>query len=522
MTIISLKFLLFLAVTLAIYYIVPGKAQWLVLFAASVAFYIYAGPYYILFAAALITVSYFAARAISGMHEKQRAQSQHLEKAEKKQCAAFWTCKKRKVLAAALTAVVGSLVFLKTYRIIISGLNAFIGLFGTWRFKPASIIFPLGFSFYSFQIVAYLVDVYRGKCEAQKNFVKYALFVLFFPQITEGPIARYDRLAPQLYEPHKADYKNLKSGAQLMLWGFFKKLVIADRLGLFVNSVFADLNKYSGLVLVVTLSFYSIQMYADFSGCIDIVTGAAEMFDITLDKNFNHPYFSKTVPEYWRRWHMSLSGWFRDYVFYPVSASKLSLKLNKFARRRFGGTVSRAVAASFPVIIVWLLTGFWHGAQLNYIVWGLYYGVIIIAGIIFAPYGRKLTAAMHINTDSFLWRLFQMLRTFAICTFARIFFRAKDFSESVLIISKMFGGWPSSVNFFSLGLDRFDFTVAVLSVLLLLAVSILQEKSCVRERIARQNVFVRWAVYYAALFAVIIYGVYGSSNTGTAFIYEKF
>ena len=520
MSIISLAFLVFLGITLIVYYVVPGRIQWWILLAASVVFYLYVGVQYIIYITASVIISFFAAQFISLLNEKQRMESAEMDKTEQYKARMKQKC--RRMLVPAVIAVISFLAFLKYYNFVIENLNAVLSVLQVQKIKSLNLVLPLGISFYTFQIIAYLVDVYRGKCKAQRNFAKYALFVFFFPQITEGPIARYDQLAPQLYAQRKVSYDNLRYGAQLMIWGFFKKIVIADRLALFVNTVYGNDAKYSGPVFILATVFFSIQMYADFSGCMDIVTGAAEMFGIKLMKNFNHPYFSKTIPEFWRRWHISLSSWFKDYVFYPVSSSKLSLKINKNARNVFGNTAGRIISSCFPILVVWMLTGLWHGAQWNYVVWGLSHGIFIILGIIFAPFIQKINVLLHIKTLSFGWRVFQMIRTFLICTAVRVFFRANGLFDAFDIFAKMFGRSKVPGGFFSQGMDPADFVVAIIAMLILLTVSILQERMSIRETLGKKNIVFRWTFYFAAVFAVVIFGVYGSSNTGSNFIYEKF
>ena len=522
MSIISLKFLAFLTITLFAYYIVPRRFQWWVLLIASGVFYALAGIQYIVFVAASILISFFGAKLISELLTRQKMESEGMEKTERRRRKAEVKRKCRGILVCNLTVVISFLAILKYSNFAIVNFNVLLSALNAPRLSTLDLVLPLGISFYTFQIVAYLVDVYRGKFKAEQNLARYALFVLFFPQITEGPIARYDQLSPQLFGQKEFDYDNLRFGAQLMIWGFFKKIVIADRLALMVNNVYGNEAKYSGPVFLLATAFFSIEIYADFSGCMDIVTGAAEMFGIKLAPNFNHPYFSRTIPEFWRRWHISLSSWFRDYVFYPVAASGLSLKLNKGARRFFGNKAGRIISSCFPVLVVWMLTGLWHGAQWNFVAWGIFYGVLIILSMVLEPVYRKLDALLHIRTESFGWRLFQMVRTFFICTIARVFFRANSLPDALLIFSKMFGAWRVPGGFFSLGMDRADFAVAVVSMLVLLTVSILQEHMNIRKRLSERSLVLKWGVYLTALFVVIVFGVYGSTNSGTSFIYERF
>jgi Predicted membrane protein involved in D-alanine export len=521
MSILSLAFLVFLVITLVAYYLVPKRIQWWVLLAASVVFYCFAGIKYIAFVAAATIISYLSGRIMTRMFGKQKAALVGMEKEKQKPFKEEMKKKRRRVLVLSIIAIVAFLAFLKYYNFTAENVNFLLGLFNVHGLPALSLILPLGISFYTFQIVAYLVDIYRGKFEAQRNFAKYALFVLFFPQIIEGPIARYDKLAPQLFRENKLEFDNLRYGAQLMIFGFFKKLVIADRLALFVNTVYDGKATYPGYIYVLATALFSIQIYADFSGCMDIVTGAAEMFGIHLAKNFNHPYFSKTMPEFWRRWHISLCEWFKDYVFYPVSASRFSLKLNKKARNAFGNGAGRTLAFCFPILTVWMLTGLWHGSEWNYVAWGVFHGILLILSTIFTPPIQKFSKRLHLKTECFSFHLFQMFRTYLLCMVGRVFFRADGFMSALHIFSDMTKQWTVRVDLFSLGLDKPDFVVALLSIVVLLVVSNLQEHMKIREALARQNLVFRWAICLTAIFIVIIFGIYGPTVT-TTFVYEKF
>jgi len=311
----------------------------------------------------------------------------------------------------------------------------------------------------------------------------------------------------------------------LMLWGYFKKLVIADRIGILVSTVFDNWNDYSGFVLIVATLFFSVQIYADFSGFIDIARGAAEVLGVHLPQNFNHPYFSKTMPEFWRRWHITLGTWFKDYVFFSVSVSGFCLKLNKLFRKRFGNRIGRAASACIPILAVWICTGIWHGAAWKYVAWGLYHGALIMLGLCFAPEISKLTNVLKIRTDCNSWRIFQMVRTFLLCTIGRTFFRADGFMAAIGILknSLVFNPWVlTDGTFLKLGLDRPNFVLCILSIAVLLIISLMQEKFSVRKKLQEQNIVFRWLVYYVAIFSIIIFGIYGPDYNASEFIYGQF
>lgn len=384
----------------------------------------------------------------------------------------------------------------------------------------------MGISFYTFQMVAYIMDCYKGKITPQKNFLKYTLYVSYFPHVVQGPIARYDQLGKQLFEEKTFDMDRIRDGSLLMMWGLFKKLVIADRLSPFVADVYGSYESYSGLLLFFTTVLFSIQIYADFSGCMDIARGVSEMVGIKLEQNFLHPYFSKTMPEFWRRWHVTMGSFFKDYVFYPVSVSKFSLNLNKNARNIFGANAGRIISSCFPVLIVWFLTGLWHGAAWTYIFWGLFHGILIMLSTIFTDFNKKLSEKIHLNTESWWWKLIQMLRTFFLCTIGRIFFRAPTIGVAFGIFGKMFTsvGWKEvfSSEILTHGIDKANFICVFIAMLILFIASCLQEKMVVREKIAALPLPIRWGFYYVAFFVLIIFGVYGPGYDAGSFVYERF
>ena len=388
------------------------------------------------------------------------------------------------------------------------------------------VLIPLGISFYTFQTAAYIIDLYRSKIEADQNILKFALFVSFFPQMVQGPISRYDQLAGQLYEGHALTYKNLTYGAQLMLWGFFKKLVIADRAAILVNQVFDNYGDYQGGVVFVALLFYTIQIYGDFSGGIDIARGAARMLGIDMTHNFMRPYFSDSISEFWRRWHMSLSFWCRDYIFFTISLSKTFGKLGKSLRKVLGDRIGKL----FPVLVAQMATfltiGLWHGAEFKYIAYGLYNGGIIILGLLLEPYLKKLISLLHINVEGVGWKVFRVLRTFFLIVMGRMFPKALSFGAAIYMFGAMFrggGAVPFSEEILTLGLDAADFLILLGGCIVWFIISWNQEKGTgIRDAIAERPLALRWLLFLAAFAAVLILGVYGPGYDASAFIYRGF
>ena len=417
---------------------------------------------------------------------------------------------------------------------ILSGVSTILSKFGMDWSKEFNFILPLGISFYTFMLVGYILDVYWKRYRAETNYFKLALFSMYFPHIVQGPIGRYNRLAPQFFADHPFDYNRVTKGFQLILWGYFEKMVISDRIQAFTNGILANWQQLTGFPLLLGISLFSIQLYLDWMGCMDIAHGVSEIFGINLDRNFWHPFFSKNMPEFWRRWHISLGAWFKDYLLYQVSMSGLCKKINKFTRRKWGNQASRAFSAVIPAAVVWIVTGVWHGAASCFVLWGVYHGILIITSSLFEIPIQKLCKFLHIDTECFSFNLFRMIRTFMLSTIGRIFFAVSaGFTTMIEFTKRMFDFrqfglhtlWDESL--FSYGLDRHGFTLAMLLVVLVWCVSMLQEKfdkdnKTVRDVIAEQNIVFRWVLYLGLIAGILIFGMYGSGYDAGAFFYGKF
>ncbi|MDO4544570.1 MAG: MBOAT family O-acyltransferase [Bacillota bacterium] len=521
----SFYFLIFVAVCVGAYFVVPKKGRWLVLLVASYAFYLISSPRTFVFVLFTTVVTFFGGRYIgvqnTGHKAYLAAHKESLSKEDKKAVKAAVQKKKRRMVLVILLANFGVLAVVKYFRYYIEAL----GIPGL-EFDLGSMLIPLGISFYTFQTAAYIIDLYRGKIEADQNLLKFALFVSFFPQIIQGPISRYDQLAGQLYEGHSFSYTNLTRGMQLMLWGFFKKLIIADRVAILVNQVFDNYTDYQGGIVFVALLFYSIQIYADFSGGIDIARGVAQIMGIDMTHNFMRPYFSDSISEFWRRWHMSLSFWCRDYIFFPISLSKTFGKAGKSLRKVLGDRVGKL----FPVLVAQMATfltiGLWHGAEFKYIAYGLYNGGIIILGLLLEPYLKKMIQILHINIKSKGWKLFQILRTFFLIVMGRIFPKAASFPVAITMFCSMFkgnGGTSFSEEIFLLGLDGVDFLILLVCCVIWFIISYKQEKGVeIRAALESRTIGYRWTILLLAFAAVLVFGVYGPGYDASSFIYRGF
>lgn len=466
---ISLRYLILLSAVLIVYYAMPREKRWIALFSGSIVFYcisdIYGLPL-LLFSA---VISYFGAIAI----EKEIDRGSPVRR-------------RRLVLILFITLSLIPLIFTRIL-LWLSTKTPYDG-------KLFSLIIPLGISFYSLQIVSYLCDIHKGKTRANKDFIKYLLFITFFPQIVQGPIPRYD-LMDGLYEGHLFSEKNAVRGFQLILWGFFLKLVIADRAGVFVDLIFTEAEKYAGLYVLVAGILYSIQLYTDFSSCVCIAKGSAEMFGIPLNDNFMRPYFAVSVKDFWRRWHITLSAFLRDYIYIPL-----------------GGNRKGRVRKYINIMITFLISGIWHGAGLHYVFWGFMHGAYQIAGDIVKPFKNRV-----INT----------LITFFLIMTAWIVFRAESLSKGLkMVVSIFINTNPGAVSGGPLILEGFaiaDWIILILAVIILIIVSSLQEKGIeIRERILLRTAPVRGVLYFACIIITILFGEYGEGFDAGSFIYAGF
>lgn len=511
MNMISLSFLIFVLVIIITYFSVPLKQRWIVLLTASLVFYSFSGIMSLL----LMLLSSLIAWAVSNQMEKfYLDQGNHeLSKEERKQQQIEKKKKSRVVLNVAVIFLLGILAIAKATRYLPDSISS-------------KIIVPLGISYYTFSIVGYLADVYWKKEKAEKNYFKFLLFVLYFPKILQGPISRHKNLGKQLVEGHSFEYKRFCYGLQLMLWGYFKKLVIADRLAIPVSKVFGSYATYSGSILLTASLLAAVQLYCDFSGYMDIALGISQVFGIELEKNFDHPFFSRSAAEFWRRWHITLGTWFKDYVYMPLVVSPRMMKLTQRTKQRFGTRAGKTVMTSIPLAVVWLLTGIWHGTGWSYVVWGIYWGVLIILSSALEPEIKRLTSLLKINVQAGSWKVFQMTRTFLLFCIGRIITIPGDLHATGVIAEKIFTDFQIWQLFdgtlYSLGLDAANFNLAMITILVLWAVSMLQNKGSVRDRIASCNIVFRWAIYYIAIFAVLIFGIYGPGYDASAFVYMQF
>lgn len=410
------------------------------------------------------------------------------------------------------------------------------------KLKLGRMLVPLGLSYYSFSMIGYLLDIYWRKAKFDKNFFKLLICATYFPIIVQGPITRYDKMIKNLSELPGFEFRRVAFGLQRMVWGFFKKLVVADRLAIFTAEFFRHPEEFAGAEVVIVIFFCAISLYCDFSGCMDIVCGASEAIGITLPANFRQPFFAKTAAEFWRRWHITLGAWFKDYVYMPIAMNSGRMRTAAVLRKKVSPHMANMYSSVLPLAIVWLLTGLWHGTGTDYLIWGLWWGGIIILSTIFEPVLLWLTRLFHINRESFSWQLFQMVRTFLIFCVGRMLTMA---GTGNLDGFRMIAGRLTAEmrlqslidgSLFKHGLNEANYRLALISIAVVWLVDMIHETieasrgkkkgtyvpMELREIIAEQILPFRWVLYLGAIAAVVIFGIYGSAFDASSFIYAGF
>lgn len=494
----SIDFLIFLPIVLVIYYIIPMKYKHIWLLISSYYFYMCWNAKYVLLIFVSTVITYLSGILIDKV-EKTWSDVDKLGKY------------KKLILAISFVSNLGILFYFKYINFTLDIVTRVLSKMNISMNVPVfDVILPVGISFYTFQALSYSVDVYRGEVAPEHDFFRYALFVSFFPQLVAGPIERSKNLLTQLREPRKFDPGYAFDGILLMLWGFFLKIVLADRIAIFVDTVYGDCEHYQGIYLIVATILFAVQIYCDFAGYSSIAMGTAKLLGIELMDNFNAPYLSTSVADFWRRWHISLTSWFKDYLYIPLGGSK------KGSLRKY-----------FNKMIVFMLSGLWHGAQLTFVVWGAINGLYQVIGEILMPIRTKVSDIIGINRNSEGFYALSALATFALVDFTWIFFRADSLGRAVYIIKSiltteniwtLFDG-----SLYNCGLDEKNFRLMVISVIILLIADILKRKGIrVREIILRQDGYIKCLVVSFSILLIMVFGKYGPAYDAVNFIYFQF
>lgn len=489
----SIDFLIFFPIVALIYFIVPKKVRYIWLLLASCYFYMCWNAKYILLLLVSIVTTWLAGRLIAAAKQN-------------------WH--KKLSIIGCIVVNLGILFWFKYFDFFLETINGILGVFHLRLVdKPFDILLPVGISFYTFQALGYIIDVYRGRVEPEKNILRYALFVSFFPQLVAGPIERSENLLRQVRETHthKFSYENMTNGLILMIWGLFVKMVIADRVAILVNEVFDHFYMHGTVALLAGSIGFALQIYCDFMGYSTIAIGAAKVMGFTLMENFETPYFAGSVSEFWRRWHISLSTWFRDYVYIPLGGNRCS-KGRKY----------------FNLLVTFGVSGLWHGASWSFVVWGLLHGVFQIVGDFTRPIKQKVYEMWHVKTESFSFKFGQVVTTFLLVDLAWIFFRAETIGQALEYCKRIFTKWDPWSFFngeiYTLGLDRQEFNILVVSVVVLLLVDLLRyvKKQTITVFLQEQCIWFRWSVMLLLIGAIIVFGIYGIEFDSSQFIYFQF
>jgi alginate O-acetyltransferase complex protein AlgI len=484
----SIQFLIFFPLLAIVFFSIPHRWRWVLLLGASYLFYASWHPQYLIVLLTMTAIGYVGGRLLT-METRPMT--------------------RRLILSVSLVASLGVLFFFKYFELSNRILHFLVEQFGVAHLiSGLNILLPLGISYFTFQTLSYILDVYRGSINAEKHAGIYALFIAFFPHVTAGPIARANLLLPQFHTAHTPNYEQIVSGLQRMAWGFFKKLVIADRLALAVNTVYGEPTAYTGISLIVATYAFAFQVYCDFSGYADIAIGAARVMGYELQENFNQPYYARSIVDFWRRWHITLYNWLRDYIFYPLS--------RPIRRSRFAS--DSIVAIALPTLLTMLASGLWHGTAWTFIVWGGLHGIFMVSSVLWNR--RHDSMRLPLSLSPQVAHGLQVFATFHLVCFAWIFFRADSISDAAYILQHQFvdlGARVSLSNIMPLG--WYDWLIALLAILLMEAVHWGQRRyGNLREVIRGQPILLRWSLYYGLVMVIFMFGKFGAGE----FIYAQF
>lgn len=514
MSITSFDFLFFFSCSLVIYYSLPCRVRKYSLLLFSFFFIIqntsYLGVIQIIISA---EVAFFSAIAIEYFRKKN---NDFLEKYS---------------LVMGIIIIVGILAYFKYSNFVVDNINIVIDRFnlGTTSVPRFQKEAPIGISFYSLICLGYIIDCYWGTISAQKNVINVFLMVSYFPQLISGPITRYRDIEHELFEGKRLKYKNLSFGCQRMLWGFFKKLVISSRVALMVDGIYSDINSCTGFYVWIAAVLFMVQLYTDFSGCMDIILGASEMYGIILPENFRRPFSSTSVQEFWQRWHISLGGWLKDYILYPLLRGKLINGLSKNIKKLFGKNVSRKFSTYLGMLGVWLLIGLWHGGRWKFILgMGLWFWLCIVLNDLFAPLYKRIIGLFNINETIFSYQILLRLKVLILTSIGNMFFRLNSINEVFTLLFNGIRDCNPWVLFDGSilkrgGINYGDMNIIIIGITLMVIVGRIQEKYIsARTWISSQILWFRWIIWFGLLILVLVFGIYGPGFSVSEFIYRGF
>ena len=484
----SLQFVIFFPIVIILYFLIPYKKRWILLLIASYYFYMCWKVDYILLIIISTLIDYICSNKMSRIKEK---------------------VKRKKWLLISIFSNIGILFGFKYFNFFSENIQTLFNNYNVFYEMPLfNVLLPVGISFYTFQTLSYTIDVYNNKTPAQRHLGVFAVYVSFFPQLVAGPIERSNHLLPQFFREHDFSYIRVKAGLQKMLWGFFKKIVIADNLAILVDGVYNNVDNYSGLTLIVATIFFTFQIYCDFSGYSDIAIGTAKVMGFELRENFKRPYFSKSIREFWQRWHITLSTWFRDYVYIPLGGNR-TIKWRWY----------------YNVFITFLVSGLWHGANWTFVIWGALHGTYLIIALALTNPKKQFSSLIQKQSKSFN-KLLDVTITFILVAFAWIFFRANNLDDAIYIISNLFVNYNEILNlselrtqFRGLGLFQEDLIKCFLLILALFLYSSYERSGNVWEKLQEKPKWIRWSIYYILVYGILFIAPHSNVNN---FIYFQF
>lgn len=484
----SLQFVIFFPIVIILYFLTPYKKRWILLLIASYYFYMCWKVDYILLIIISTLIDYICSNKMSQIKEK---------------------VKRKKWLLISIFSNIGILFGFKYFNFFSENIQTLFNNYNVFYEMPLfNVLLPVGISFYTFQTLSYTIDVYNNKTPAQRHLGVFAVYVSFFPQLVAGPIERSNHLLPQFFRKHDFSYIRVKAGLQKMLWGFFKKIVIADNLAILVDGVYNNVDNYSGLTLIVATIFFTFQIYCDFSGYSDIAIGTAKVMGFELRENFKRPYFSKSIREFWQRWHITLSTWFRDYVYIPLGGNR-TIKWRWY----------------YNIFITFLVSGLWHGANWTFVIWGALHGTYLIIALALTNPKKQFSSLIQKQSKSFN-KLLDVTITFILVAFAWIFFRANNLDDAIYIISNLFVNYNEILNlselrtqFRGIGLFQEDLIKCFLLILALFLYSSYERSGNVWEKLQEKPKWIRWSIYYILVYGILFIAPHSNVNN---FIYFQF
>ena len=511
------------------YQIAPRRMRpWVLLAASYSCFWLISGKLVLLLAATTL-IAYLAGLTLGRLDDMRRAATSCIaSRFERRAVKARFRTYMRLAVALSACVSIGILVTVKYFGFlgsIAQGIAASAGL--DWSFTPLRIGVPVGISFYTLQALSYLFDVYRASVPPERNLMRFALYLSFFPQLMEGPIPRYRETSAQLAQGDPIRVENLIDGTLRIAWGAAKILIVADRVNLFVKPVFQDFEAWGGTVIAFGAILSTLQLYCDFSGTIDIVLGVGRIFGVRLPENFRQPFFSRTASEFWQRWHITLGGWLRDYVFYPISLSGPVKNFARMARSRFGTRTGSTLSGGVALLVVWTINGIWHGSGWQYLLFGMYYFVIILLSGLMEPVFARARKALHINTQARPWIVFQILRTTCIVFMGELIFRAEGVRAAISMLERVATDFSMTAlidgSLLMPGMDGHDFMVVALFVLVMFLHSLWRERGgVIPEPVARHRAALVCSALTVILLATVILGAYGQGYIPLDPIYAQF